>query len=98
MYITRVIGTAFGPFRGETLDFTTGLNVVHGPNEAGKSSWFNATYTGLAGRRKYKGKGTAAETEYKNRHKISHGRAPNGPWGLRSRSTTAAHLRSIRTS
>ena len=69
MYITKVIGTAFGPLRGESLDFAPGLNVVHGPNEAGKSSWFNAAYTGLAGRRKYKGKGTAAETEYKNRHK-----------------------------
>lgn len=69
MYITRVMGTAFGPFRGEILDFATGLNVVHGPNEAGKSSWFNAIYTGLAGRRKYKGKGFAAETDFKNRHK-----------------------------
>lgn len=69
MRIDRVIGTAFGPFRGETLDFAPGLNVVHGPNEAGKSSWFNATYSALAGRRKHKGKGTAAETEYKNRHK-----------------------------
>lgn len=69
MYITRVVGTAFGPFRGESLDLAPGLNVVHGPNEAGKSSWFNAIYTGLAGRRKYKGKGSAAETEYKNRVK-----------------------------
>lgn len=69
MRITSVVGTAFGPLRGETLEFAAGLNVVHGPNEAGKSSWFNATFTGLAGRRKYKGKGTAAETEYKNRHK-----------------------------
>ncbi|WP_240760870.1 AAA family ATPase [Mycolicibacterium sp. CR10] len=64
-----MIGTAFGPLRGETLELAPGLSVVHGPNEAGKSSWFNATYSGLAGRRKYKGKGTAAETEYKNRHK-----------------------------
>lgn len=69
MRIDRVIGTAFGPFRGETLEFAPGLNVVHGPNEAGKSSWFNATYTALAGRRKYKGRGSAAESEYKNRHK-----------------------------
>ncbi|MGQ9410269.1 AAA family ATPase [Mycolicibacterium gilvum] len=69
MRIDRVIGTAFGPFRGETLEFAPGLNVVHGPNEAGKSSWFNATYTALAGRRKYKGRGSAAETEFRNRHK-----------------------------
>lgn len=69
MRIDQVIGTAFGPFRGETLEFAPGLNVVHGPNEAGKSSWFNATYTALAGRRKYKGRGSAAETEFRNRHK-----------------------------
>ncbi|MBB2989655.1 hypothetical protein FHR72_001118 [Mycolicibacterium iranicum] len=78
MYITKVVGTAFGPFRGETLEFAPGLNVVHGPNEAGKSSWFNAIYTGLAGRRKYKGKGTAAETDYKNRHKPWSG----SKWGV----------------
>ncbi|WP_425005800.1 AAA family ATPase [Mycolicibacterium sp. S3B2] len=69
MYITRVIATAFGPFRGDSLDLLPGLNVVHGPNEAGKSNWFNATYAALAGRRKYKGKGFAAEVEFKNRHK-----------------------------
>lgn len=69
MYITKVIGTAFGPLRAESLDLSPGLNVVHGPNEAGKSSWFNATYAALAGRRKFRGRGTAEETEYKNRHK-----------------------------
>jgi hypothetical protein len=69
VYITKVVGTAFGPFRGESLDLAPGLNVVHGPNEAGKSSWYNAIYTGLAGRRKFKGKGFATETDYKNRHK-----------------------------
>ncbi|BBY73568.1 hypothetical protein MPRF_04670 [Mycolicibacterium parafortuitum] len=69
MRIDRVTGTAFGPFRGATLEFAPGLNVVHGPNEAGKSSWFNATYSALAGRRKYKGRGSAAETEFRNRHK-----------------------------
>lgn len=69
MYITKVIGTAFGPLRAESLDLSPGLNVVHGPNEAGKSSWFHATYAALAGRRKFRGRGSAEETEYKNRHK-----------------------------
>ncbi|MDV3136665.1 AAA family ATPase [Mycobacterium sp. 29Ha] len=69
MRITKVIGTAFGPLRDESLDFAAGLNIVHGPNEAGKSSWFNATYAALAGRRKFRGRGSAEETEYKNRHK-----------------------------
>lgn len=69
MRIARVIGTAFGPLRAQSLDFAEGLNVVHGPNEAGKSSWFNAIHAALSGRRKYKGKGFADEAEYKKRHK-----------------------------
>lgn len=69
MRITKVVGTAFGPLRDESFDFSPGLNIVHGPNEAGKSSWFNATYAALAGRRKFRGRGSAEETEYKNRHK-----------------------------
>ena len=45
------------------------MNVVHGPNEAGKSSWFAATYAGLAGRRKARGRGTIGQAEFRNRHK-----------------------------
>ena len=43
--------------------------AVIGPNEAGKSSWFAATYAGLAGRRIGRGRGTAAEFEFRARHK-----------------------------
>ena len=41
MRIKRLELAAFGPFTGRMLDFDTplpGLHVVHGPNEAGKSS------------------------------------------------------------
>ncbi len=41
MRIKRLELAAFGPFTGRVLDFDTllpGLHVVHGPNEAGKSS------------------------------------------------------------
>ncbi|OBJ57455.1 chromosome segregation protein SMC [Mycobacterium asiaticum] len=69
MYINQVRARAFGPLRSEDLELGPGLNVVHGPNEAGKSSWFAATYSGLAGRRKFKGRGTTAEADFKNRHK-----------------------------
>ena len=69
MYINEIRAGAFGPLRGEDIELGPGLNVVHGPNEAGKSSWFAATYAGLAGRRKFTGRGTAAEAEFKNRHK-----------------------------
>src|SRR5580765_2814314 len=69
MRITEVRAAAFGPFRGSTLQLGPGMNVVHGPNEAGKSSWFAATYAGLAGRRRMRGRGTAAQAEFAKRHK-----------------------------
>lgn len=69
MRIDEVRATAFGPFRGEKLLLAPGMNVVHGPNEAGKSTWFAATFAGLAGRRKARGRGTAAAALFRNRHK-----------------------------
>src|SRR6478752_1011845 len=69
MRINTVRATAFGPFRNQTLELAPGLNVVHGPNEAGKSSWFAATYAGLAGRRRAKGAGTVVQREFSRRHK-----------------------------
>lgn len=69
MRIDQVRAAAFGPFRGQSLDLAPGLTVVHGPNEAGKSSWFAATYAGLAGRRKQRGRGTQAQVQFAARHK-----------------------------
>lgn len=69
MRIDQVRAAAFGPLRGQSLDLAPGLTVVHGPNEAGKSSWFAATYAGLAGRRKQRGRGTQAQAQFAARHK-----------------------------
>ena len=69
MWINVVRATAFGPLQNRTLELAPGLNVVHGPNEAGKSSWHAATYAGLAGRRRTKGAGTIAQREFAKRHK-----------------------------
>ena len=69
MHLNEVRATAFGPFRGSSLQLAPGLNVVHGPNEAGKSSWFAAMYAGLAGRRKARGRGTITQADFRNRHK-----------------------------
>ena len=69
MRIDEVRAAAFGPLRGASLRLGPGLNVVHGPNEVGKSSWFAATYAGLAGRRKARGRGTLGQAEFRNRHK-----------------------------
>src|SRR4051812_44201475 len=69
MHLNEVRASAFGPFRNASLQLAPGLNVVHGPNESGKSSWFAATYAGLAGRRKARGRGTIAQAEFRSRHK-----------------------------
>ena len=68
MRFESVKAHAFGPFRDETLELSPGMNVVYGPNEAGKSSWHAALYAGLCGRRR--GPGTKKwDTEFAERHK-----------------------------
>ena len=44
----------FGPFVDDALHLAVGMNVVYGPNEAGKSTWHAALYAGLCGRRRGK--------------------------------------------
>ena len=61
MRFESVKAHAFGPFRDETLELSPGMNVVYGPNEAGKSSWHAALYAGLCGRRRTRGKDKVAE-------------------------------------
>lgn len=72
MRIERVVARAFGPFHGEVLDLAPGLNVIAGPNEAGKSTWHAAIRLALTGVRRGKGPGTAAERQLAERHR---------PWG-----------------
>src|SRR5437773_721615 len=52
MRFDTVFATAFGPLRGQRLDFAPGMNLIHGPNEAGKSSWHSALYVSLCGVRR----------------------------------------------
>ncbi|GAA2531026.1 AAA family ATPase [Pilimelia columellifera] len=80
MRFTQVEATAFGPLRNALLTLTPGLNVIHGPNEAGKSSWFAACYAALCGRRRQRGRGTADQADFKRRHH---------PWTGRAWSVTA---------
>ncbi|HIJ91415.1 MAG: AAA family ATPase [Desulfobulbaceae bacterium] len=49
MRITRLELKAFGPFTDRTLEFGPGLHIVHGPNEAGKSSTLRALKAWLFG-------------------------------------------------
>ncbi|MCY4074741.1 MAG: AAA family ATPase, partial [Acidobacteria bacterium] len=59
----------FGPFGDETLGFGAGMNVVYGPNEAGKSTWHAALYAGLCGMRRGSGPGSAEDRRLRERHR-----------------------------
>ena len=69
MRFDRVKATAFGGIRGRALEFTPTMTVVHGPNEAGKSTRFAAVYAVLVGRRVSRGRGTKAQSDFRRRHK-----------------------------
>ena len=56
MWIERVIARAFGPLHDETLHLGEGMNVIGGPNEAGKTSWHAATRLALTGVRRGPGR------------------------------------------
>lgn len=69
MRFESVQAHAFGPFQDETLELAPGMNVVYGPNEAGKSSWRAALYAGLCGMRRGKGGLRTEDIEFAKRHK-----------------------------
>jgi len=69
----------FGPFDDRTLTLAPGLNVVYGPNEAGKSTWHAALYAGLCGMRRRKGALSAEDRRFRDRHRPWDG---NGEWAV----------------
>ncbi len=52
MRFDLVTAHAFGALRDAHLELRSGLNVVYGGNETGKSTWHAALYAGLCGRRR----------------------------------------------
>ena len=38
-YLSKLVAEKFGGLNGKTLPLSQGLNIVYGPNEAGKSTW-----------------------------------------------------------
>jgi len=56
VWIERVLARAFGPLQDETLELGEGMNVIAGPNEAGKTSWHAATRLALSGVRRGPGR------------------------------------------
>ncbi len=74
MKIRRVKAADFGKLNG-SLELADGMTVIHGANEAGKTSWLQATFAGLCGRRRGKGR-TTEETAFAERFEPWNGR----PW------------------
>ena len=77
MWFESVTADAFGPFRGEPLSFAPGMNIVHGPNEAGKSTWHAALYAGLCGMRRGRGAPRREDRAFEERHRPWDG---DGDW------------------
>ena len=69
MRFESVTAHAFGPFEDQTKEFGPGMNVVHGPNESGKSSWQAALYAGLCGVRRARGQPRRKDREFAERHR-----------------------------
>lgn len=68
MYFESLVATAFGPFRDRRFEFAPGFNVLHGPNETGKSSLHAALWLGLCGMRRGRGR-PGADLELEKRHR-----------------------------
>ena len=68
MKIHRVRAHEFGKLNGE-LDLARGMTVIHGDNEAGKSTWLQAIFAGLCGRRRGRGANTLEEREFERQYK-----------------------------
>src|ERR1700680_4848899 len=69
MRYESVTAYAFGPFANRTLEFAPGLNVLSGPNEAGKSSWPAPVFVGLCGGRRGRGQPREDERQFRERHR-----------------------------
>ncbi len=68
MRFESVTAYVFGRLRGETLQLAPGMNVIFGPNEAGKSTWHAALYVGLCGMRRRRGR-SRPDRDFQARHK-----------------------------
>ena len=69
MRFESITAHAFGPFRNETLTLAPGMNIVHGANESGKSSWHAALQTALCGVKRPKGAQTKQMREFERRRR-----------------------------
>ena len=75
MRILRIRAHDFGKLNG-ALDLAPGMTVVHGGNEAGKSTWLQAIFAGLCGRRRGRGANTLDDREFEQQYEPWNGQ----PW------------------
>ena len=68
MRFESVKAQAFGLLRDKELRFEPGMNVIYGPNEAGKSTWHSALFAGLCGQRRGRGRQQKPDREFQARH------------------------------
>jgi recombinational DNA repair ATPase RecF len=68
MRILEVVVHAFGPFRDRKFTFAPGFTLVHGANEAGKSTLHAALYAAVCGQRRGKGR-RETEQDFERRHR-----------------------------
>lgn len=68
MRIHSITAHAFGPFVNQTIEFGPGMNLIYGPNEAGKSSWHAALFAGLCGIRRGRGPNEKGDVAFRERH------------------------------
>ena len=69
MHFESVTAHAFGPFRNQTLKLAPGMNVVHGANESGKSSWQAALQAALCGVKHPKGAQSKQMRDFERRRR-----------------------------
>ncbi|MFN8526319.1 MAG: AAA family ATPase [Chloroflexota bacterium] len=69
MWIESVRLGAFGGFSDRLIRFSPGMNVLFGPNEAGKSTIHAALYAGLCGMRRAGGKPREEDAAFAARHR-----------------------------
>lgn len=74
MRIHRIRAHRFGKLNG-SLDLAPGMTVVHGGNEAGKSTWLQAIFAGLCGRRRGRGANTLEDREFERQYEPWNGEA-----------------------
>jgi hypothetical protein len=67
--IERVRAIAFGRLEDDELPLAPCMTVVHGANEAGKSTWHDALFAGLCGRRRGKGGRTRSDRDFEERRR-----------------------------